>query len=826
MDWHPSSTPIAARKGSRRDGEGLWEWNLVSDRIHFSPGWMSLVGCLDHEIGNTVDDWFKRVHADDRTQLLADIDVARANGADAFEFRYRMRHKDGAYRWMCSRGLIVRNERGEAVKLTGAQADVTVETVTDPVTGLPNGLLLQDRLAQSIARARRHTSFHFALVLIEIGRPSGPTQASRPGLDPLLNAAARRLETCLRSPDAMSGFRQTDLVAYVDGDLFAVLLDGLGDLGDAKVVADRVLAEMLNPFTLSSREVRLSPAIGVALSATGYAHPDEALRDAETALHRARVLGGSHCEVFDAEVLKSEQSVLQLESELELALERGELQLAYQPIVSLAAGEVVGFEALVRWRHPVLGIVSPLDFIPIAERNGLIVSIGRWILQEACTQLRAWQTSIPAARELWISVNLSGVQMREADFIAGVEEVLRRSDLQARHLVLEITEGVAMDNPVAVTTLLMRLRATGIRISVDDFGTGYSSLAYLRQFPVDGLKIDQSFVRGIAHDKGTVAIVTSIVAMAKELGLSVVAEGVEKDNQLDVLQSLGCESAQGYLFAPPLDAAGAEDFLNTGPIRGVESPTQAAMAGHEGRVPQWLAATLSRAGREVLVTGAVLVVLLSVGAGALFYRAEGTRAGTTPSDTQAVTSEKPPAVISQKPTVPSEKPLAVAEKAPASAVKAPALSEKPPAPSGGAPVSSGDTPKAASLSPARDVTSPSSVPAPPPPVATKPAPSASIATPVSGTSFDVLHLHRLGKKCRGRLIVSRAGVSFVPDKKGSDDAVTLKAGEFVQSVDEKVLTIRSANKDYRFTIAAATPGNSVDTQLAKLTDTLAHSRDK
>jgi len=211
MDWHPSGTPIVARKSTRRDGEGLWEWNLVSDRIHFSPGWMSLVGCLDHEIGNTPDDWFRRVHADDRAQLLADIDAARADGTNAFEFRYRMRHRDGTYRWMSSRGLIVRNDLGEAVKLTGAQADVTVETVTDPITGLPNRLLLLDRLTQSIARARRSTTFHFALVIIEIGRPAGPTQASRPGADPLLNGAARRLETCLRSPDAMSGFRQADL---------------------------------------------------------------------------------------------------------------------------------------------------------------------------------------------------------------------------------------------------------------------------------------------------------------------------------------------------------------------------------------------------------------------------------------------------------------------------------------------------------------------------------------------------------------------------------------------------------------------------------------
>jgi diguanylate cyclase (GGDEF)-like protein len=410
MDRH-SSTRKATRKVTSREYEGLWDWNLISNRIHFSPGWIALTGCQDHEVGTTPDDWLRRVHPQDADQLARDLEAARADDRCEFELRYRLRHKDGTYRWMESHGLVVRNGAGEAIRLTGAQSDVTVETVTDRLTGLPNRLLLVDRLAQSIARAQRHPTSQFALLLLDLGRPLGPVPRSRAG-DPLLNAAARRLETCIRMPEMLADQRRSDLVARVDGHLLAVLLGGVADLSQARLVGDRLLAEMRTPFTLGSREVRLSPAIGIALSATGYTQPETALRDAETALHRAHVLGGSHCEVFDPAVLQSEESDQQLEDDFEGALERGEFEVAYQPIVSIASRQLVGFEALMRWRHPVLGSISPAEFIPIAERTGFVVPLGRWILRESCARLKAWQSSLPSAHDVWVSVNLSGVQVR------------------------------------------------------------------------------------------------------------------------------------------------------------------------------------------------------------------------------------------------------------------------------------------------------------------------------------------------------------------------------------------------------------------------------
>jgi diguanylate cyclase (GGDEF)-like protein/PAS domain S-box-containing protein len=361
---------------TRADTEGLWDWNLASDRIHFSPRWISLVGCEDHEVGNTPEEWLLRVHPEDLDEVLREIEAARAQEQGAFDFKHRLRHKDGAYRWVSCRGEAVR-DGGNAVRLMGSHADVTVDTVTDRLTGLPNRLLLLDRLTHSIERANRYQGFHFALLLVDLGRPAAAARPSGPPTaDPVLTAAARRLETCLRIGEATPSLRHNDLVARLQGDQFAVLLDGLKDVSHAKVVADRLLGAILAPFTVSGREVFLSASVGIAVSATGYTRADDVLGDAQTALHRALVLGGSHCEVFDTAILKSEQAELQLEGDFKEALEQREFQLFYQPIVSLASNQIVGFEALVRWEHPVLGMIPPLDFISIAERTGFIVPLG------------------------------------------------------------------------------------------------------------------------------------------------------------------------------------------------------------------------------------------------------------------------------------------------------------------------------------------------------------------------------------------------------------------------------------------------------------------
>jgi len=472
-------------------GEALWDWNLESNRVHFTARWISLVGHEEHEVGNTPEDWLRRVHPDDLAEVTRQLDAARAGEPGEFSFRHRMLHKSGTYRWVfCHGGVVVRNERGRAIRLMGSHSDVTVDTVTDPVTGLPNRLLFIERLTQSIKRAQRDSRFHFAVLLIDLGRqpPHVASTGSIAG-DRLLTAAARCLETCLRAGDPAAAPRGNDVVARLQDDQFVVLLDGLKDVRNAKVAADRILKALLDPLNVGGQEVFLSTSMGVAVSATGYARAEDALIDADAALHRAQMLGGSHCEVFDTAILKTERAEVQLEADFAGALERREFQLLYEPIVSLASNQIVGFEALVRWQHPALGTIPPADFIPIAERTGFIATLGQWISSEACIQAKAWEgrEHSPAP---WISVNLSGVQLRDPALFEHIRKALDGASLDASSLMLELTESVAMQNLTAATSMLMRLRGMGVRIAIDDFGTGYSSLAYLRQLPVDVLKVD------------------------------------------------------------------------------------------------------------------------------------------------------------------------------------------------------------------------------------------------------------------------------------------------------------------------------------------------
>ena len=530
-----------------------------------------------------------------------------------------------------------------------------------------------------------------------------------------------------------------------------------------------MLDEILKPFALGARQVRLSASIGVAVSATGYTKADDVLHDAETALHRAQVLGGSHCEVFDTGILKSEQAELHLEDDFDAALQRREFELYYQPIVSLESNEVLGFEALVRWRHPVLGMIAPVDFLPIAERTGFIVPLGNWILHEACLRLRTWQSELPLAKDLSVSVNLSSVQLDNAALVEEVADALRASGLDASRLVLELTEGIAIANPAAVTTLLMRLRAMGVRISIDDFGTGYSSLAYLQRFPIDVLKLDRSFVRGMIANKDSAAIVASVIGMAQQLGLRVVAEGIEHDDQLAQLRALKCEAGQGDLFARPLDVEQAAELLKTGlalqPQR--RGNANASVRGNEG-VPQlWTRGRLFMARRRAAV--AAVVALLSSGAllAALF--------GAGPALGLSRVS-----IVDVEPQLTGK----ASTSSPASVLTAELMAERPVRPS---------------VSPVSLETT---------------APPALTAT----TSLDVVHLHRIGS-CHGRLEVSRNGVAFVSKE---DDGLTLKYTEFLHALADDTLILKSVNKTYRFKAAAS--GREGGNKLRGLADRIARSR--
>jgi EAL domain-containing protein (putative c-di-GMP-specific phosphodiesterase class I) len=351
------------------------------------------------------------------------------------------------------------------------------------------------------------------------------------------------------------------MVARFGGDEFAILLDAIQDASDVVRVAEKVQHVISAPFKLASHETITTASIGVALSASGYIEAEDIIRDADTAMYRAKDRGKARCEIFDTAMHTRAVTLLRLESDLRRALEKDELCVYYQPIVSLSSGELHGFEALVRWRHPERGIVSPSDFIPLAEETGLILPIGLRVLRDACLQLRKWQQSSLSNRDLIMSVNLSGKQLEQPDLIQRIEEVLDESQINPWHLKLEITETVVMENPELAAVTLAKLRSLGVRLSIDDFGTGYSSLSYLNRFPVDTLKIDRSFVTTMNAADENLQIVKTIVTLAGNLGMQVVAEGVETEEQLQQLRSLKCQYGQGYLFSTPLDVVDADLFI-------------------------------------------------------------------------------------------------------------------------------------------------------------------------------------------------------------------------------------------------------------------------
>lgn len=423
----------------------------------------------------------------------------------------------------------------------------------DALTGLPNRSLFTDHLRVALRRGHQNEKYLFGVLFLDLDRFKNINDSlGHPCGDELLKLVARRLEACIR---------QTDMVARFGGDEFAILLDAIQDASDAVRVAEKVQEAISAPFKLASHEAITTASIGVALSTSGYTEAEDIIRDADTAMYRAKDRGKARCEIFDTAMHTRAVTLLRLESDLRRALEKDELCVYYQPIVSLASGELHGFEALVRWQHPERGIVAPDDFVPLAEETGLILPIGLRVLWDACNQLRKWQQYSLSNRDLIMSVNLSGKQLMQPDLIERIEEVLHESQINPWHLKLEITETVVMENPELAAVTLAKLRSLGVRLSIDDFGTGYSSLSYLNRFPVDTLKIDRSFVTSMNAADENLQIVKTIVTLAGNLGMQVVAEGVETEEQLEQLRSLKCQYGQGYLFSKALAATDADLFV-------------------------------------------------------------------------------------------------------------------------------------------------------------------------------------------------------------------------------------------------------------------------
>jgi diguanylate cyclase (GGDEF)-like protein/PAS domain S-box-containing protein len=542
--------------------DGLWDWDLQTNQIYFSERWKSIIGLEPNDVGDRPAEWFDRIHAEDRPHVEQALAAHRAGKSAQFECEYRMLHRDKSYRWVLTRGMAVRDESGRETRMAGSQTDITRGKGADPLTGLPNRVMFMDQLKATVQAARQKHHACYAVLFLDLDRFKVINDSlGHMAGDELLVTVARRLESCLRSANTTTRITDRCTISRFGGDEFVVLVQGLHEPANATVVADRILAVLSEPLSLCGNDVSISTSIGIAIGINGTDSADDLLRDADTAMYQAKATGKSRWCVFDQSLREQAVERLELEKELRNGIKLGQFIVHYQPIVELHSQAIKGFEALLRWQHPTRGLVSPADFVPVAEEIGFIVELGGWVLRQACHQLRAWQLKFPSHANLFISVNVSTRQFGSSRLVECVQESLSESGLDPGCLKLEITESAIMTDPKAAAETLNNLRAIGVSISLDDFGTGYSSLSYLQTFPIDTLKIDRSFIQRLGSSNDSDEIVRTIVNLAHTLGMEVTAEGIEEPSQRAHLSNLACESGQGYLYSRPISDVNVEQML-------------------------------------------------------------------------------------------------------------------------------------------------------------------------------------------------------------------------------------------------------------------------
>ena len=574
--WHDVTDERRAMQALRRQSErlelavqaandGFWEWDLRTQQFYVTGPWNAIIGGANESLVSGPELWFERVHADDVRQLKSALEAHLSRNVEYFEHEHRIRHEDGSYRFVRCRGVAARSGNGHATRIAGALTDITDLSSAqaqlrnafymDPLTGLCNRALFIEQLGRRLKAAHERPGGEaFALLYLDLDRFKviNDSLGHLVG-DQLLFAVSRRLESCLR---------QGDVLSRLGGDEFAILLNALHTDQQANVIAFRVQETLSKPFSIDGREVFTSASIGIAYGAPRYTTPDEMMHDADTAMYQAKAHGKARHEVFDADMDARTRDRLGLENDLRRAVSAGEIEVHYQPIVALPTGMCVGFESLVRWSRNGK-LVSPSIFIPIAEELGLIEGLGTQVMEEVCRTFAAWQRAMPGAGLECITVNVSSRQLMQQNFLSIVDRAVRLAGLDRSALRIEITETALMTDPYEAVRVLKQLRDFGVKIYLDDFGTGYSSLSHLHNLPVDALKIDRSFVESLFLPHRP-AIVESIMALARTLETSVVAEGIETESQARELERLGCTRAQGYLFSRAVSSAAAEAIVRSG----------------------------------------------------------------------------------------------------------------------------------------------------------------------------------------------------------------------------------------------------------------------
>ncbi len=548
---------------ARGSNDGLWDYDLINHNIYFSPRWKAMLGFSESEIGSDPDEWLSRIHTNDRNLVESEINAHIKGLTPQFQSEHRILHNDGTYRWMLTRGIAVRDEAEKAYRMAGSQTDITErksvaeqllhDAFHDALTGIPNRALFMDRLSHVIKRSSRDESNSmFAVLFIDLDRFKvvNDSLGHRIG-DKLLVQVSSRLQ---------ESFRPGDTVARFGGDEFAVLLEDIKEADSVTRLLDRIGKDLAAPFVIDEHEVYMTSSIGISFSNVDFKKPDDLIRNADIAMYHAKTLGRDRYVIFSPDMYDTVVDSMKLETDLRHAVENNEFELFYQPIVSSRSGKITGFEALIRWQHPVRGLVTPDMFIPMSEETGLIVPIGSWAVEEACRQINIWQNKYKTDQPLTVSVNVSSKQFTP-ELVTQVRDSLERTGIKGETLILEITETILLEHSDTISPILSKLKELDIKLHIDDFGTGYSSLSYLHDYPIDALKIDRSFVSKVDIKGDRHKIAKTITELAKNLNMQVTAEGVETEEQLARIRDLDCEHIQGFLFSKPLNSKGIEILL-------------------------------------------------------------------------------------------------------------------------------------------------------------------------------------------------------------------------------------------------------------------------
>ncbi|MBN1525760.1 MAG: EAL domain-containing protein [Spirochaetales bacterium] len=533
--------------------DGLWDWEIEKNVIYYSPNWKKIIGYGEDELENTPEIWLDRLHPADRGTMTLAFEKMLSGKITRFEEEQRIIHRDGSYRWVITTGIAVPDETGEIIRLTGSMSDITDRRIYNAVTGLPNQVLLLDQIERLLRQFKNNPNQQAALIFIDLDRFKLINQAL--GIvvgDAVLAEIASRLNETI-GPE--------DILAHFGRDEFLLLVPDFHHLKYITSLVMKIRKNIAAPISLPqlTEEIIVTSSIGVVIVDEKYESVQRTLQDAESAMQRAKSAGNNNFRFFCEDMYREVKERMNIETLLRKAIERDELILFYQPLVNVYNGRMFGVEVLVHWKNPENGLVPPGQLIPLAEDNGMIIPIGEWILEKACTQFKEWTSDGLDIQRL--AVNLSPLQFNQEDLVKTLKRTLEKTGVDPRRLELEITESHAMTDPETSIRIMERLKELGVSLSIDDFGTGYSSLSMLKRFPLSTLKIDRSFIMDVPGDDDAVAIVRAIVAMAQSLKFDIIAEGVEDISQLEFLKNLGCEKYQGFLFSRSVPASQIPDMI-------------------------------------------------------------------------------------------------------------------------------------------------------------------------------------------------------------------------------------------------------------------------